>query len=505
VVDDTRGSMKRENDRDGGRSRRWLLRTAAPALVAAIAGCSGEGSEGTPTADRTARSSQTATRTPTTDVATSTDATTATPTDTETTTGTAASNPAALARSLLDRLDAGEYEAATELFGKTLLQKLPPSALEQFWEEQDYTVGGYTGVRSVSTKAGDGGTTVTVLAEGEYGLLTVTVSVADGQVVGLFARSESEGSYSPPSYADTAAFLEESRTIDPDSDCPLPATISVPTDRDGPVPGVVLVHGSGPQDRNSTVGPQQPFKDLAWGLASRGVAVLRYRKRTAECDLAPGDVTLDRIAVDPAVAAAAELRGEDAVDADSVAVVGHSQGGYAAPRIAQQSGSVAGIALLGAPGRHPWKIQLDQNRAVFEFDGEVDDEEQSLLDRYRRAGKNQVEGGNLPAGQTILGRPGAFWNSVSDYDQVAVAKELSIPITVLQGERDFQVSPEADYGAWKEGLSGARNASFDSYADCNHLFLPGSGPSYVGRYHTEPDNVAESVVEDLADWVAGEL
>jgi hypothetical protein len=484
------------------RSRRWFLRAAAPAIVAAVAGCSGDGDDGSPTprtATRTATPTLTPTLTPTT-VGSPTPTATTTPTDTPTETDTPTADPATLARTLIERLDAEAYEVATERFGEQLSQRLPPLALENFWKSQTWIVGGYAGVRSTSVEALDGATGVTAVVEGEYGLLSVRVAVSDGVIVGLNATPRAEGSYSPPAYADRDAFEERSRTVAPDSDCPLPATLSVPTGRSGPVPGVVLVHGSGPQDRNSTVGPQQPFKDLAWGLASRGIAVLRYRKRTAECELAPAEATLDRIAVDAAVSAVDLLREEDAVAADRVAVLGLSQGGMAAPRIAERSGNVAALGLLGAPGRHVWRVQYDQNRAVFAFDGEVDDDEQSQLDQYRLAG-GQVENGGLPPGRTVLGRPGAFWNSVADYDQVAVAAGLDLPVAVLQGERDVQVSPEADFEAWREGLSGSPGATFRLYSPCNHLFLPGSGPSYVGRYYTEPDNVAETVVADLAEWL----
>lgn len=83
---------------------------------------------------------------------------------------------------------------------------------------------------------------------------------------------------SPPPYADRATFAEQEVVVG-SGEWALPGTLSLPNGA-GPFPAVVLVHGSGPADRDETVGPNKPFRDLAWGLASRGVAVLRYDKRT---------------------------------------------------------------------------------------------------------------------------------------------------------------------------------------------------------------------------------
>jgi len=83
----------------------------------------------------------------------------------------------------------------------------------------------------------------------------------------------------------------------------------------GPFPAVVLVHGSGPQDRDETIGPNKPFRDLAWGLASQGIAVLRYDKRTkvhgAMMAGAVEQFTVKEETIDDALAAVALLRGTD--------------------------------------------------------------------------------------------------------------------------------------------------------------------------------------------------
>src|SRR5262249_48895994 len=103
---------------------------------------------------------------------------------------------------------------------------------------------------------------------------------ADGQVTGLFFAPAKPPSYKSPAYVKRETFEDKEVQIG-EGQWALPGTLSKPLG-DGPVPAIVLVHGSGPHDRDETIGPNRPFRDLAWGLASRGIAVLRYEKRTKE-------------------------------------------------------------------------------------------------------------------------------------------------------------------------------------------------------------------------------
>ena len=107
------------------------------------------------------------------------------------------------------------------------------------------------------------------------------VSNRSGQITGLFfVPTKSAEKYQRPPYAKPAALQEREVQVGV-GEWALPGTLTMPVG-DGPFPAVVLVHGSGPNDRDETIGPSKPFCDLACGLASRGVAVLRYEKRTKQ-------------------------------------------------------------------------------------------------------------------------------------------------------------------------------------------------------------------------------
>src|SRR5687768_13447109 len=157
---------------------------------------------------------------------------------------------------------------------------------------------------------------------------------------------------------------EEPTIVGADSDWPLPARVTVPGG-EGAVPGVVLVHGGGPGDMDETVGPNKPFRDLALGLAERGVATLRYDKRArahAERFAAATDPTVGSAIDDAAAAAVQLLRAHPRVAADRVLVAGLSTGAMLLGRIGEAAPDVAGLVGMAAPARSLEDLALEQLR-----------------------------------------------------------------------------------------------------------------------------------------------
>lgn len=252
----------------------------------------------------------------------------------------------------------------------------------------------------------------------------------------------------------------------------LPAELARPKGS-GPFPAVVLVHGSGPQDRDETIGPNKPFKDLAEGLATRGIAVLRYEKRTRQYPTAVNaDFGLDAETVDDAVSAVALLAKQPGVNPKRVFVLGHSQGALAAPRIGQRA-PVAGLILLASFGR-PFREALTEQLANL-------GQPASAVDRV-----------------WAMFTP-AYQRDVTSYDPIATARTLQVPLLVLQGERDYQVTM-ADFAGWKKALSADRRVTLKSYPKLNHLFLEGTGRSTPAEYSVA-SHIPAYVLDDLAAWV----
>ena len=431
------------------------------------------------------------------------------PSATPTTTGTGtpsvdAESLEARTRSFVERLAAGEYEAAMYEFPMTdaMTTQLDADALEQHWTNQTGTLGQFVEVASVEYAANQPYHVTVARARFTDGVQPVRV-VYDNQsrIAGLQFPAGGE-SYSPPSYAEQSNFTEKEHTLTAPDTCDLPAMLTLPTGDaagDGQVPGVVLVHGSGPHDMDETIGPNKPFKDLAWGLASRGVAALRYDKRTHACDADLASITLDEKVTDDALAALEQLQRADGVDPTRTAVVGHSMGGTVAPRIASRAETVAGAAMLAANARPLPKLVLEQTEYLVNLDGSVTDAEQQRLDSTRET-VERVRSLEIDDGEVVLGLGGRqFWADLADYDQVETATALDLPLTVHQGGRDYQVSLERDFGRWKDALGDRERASFHAYEALNHLMMPGEGEPNPNEYF-RPNNVDRQVVGNLASW-----
>jgi len=488
------------------RTRRRFLQTCIALSGASLAGCSEDDEPSTPTSTTTTAVSTTAS-TPETDTATSEPSeSTATDEPTETTepTETESIDPETLketGRAFVNQLAAGEYAAIMDdyAFSEQFTAQVDAEQLESIWTTQTSSLGQFVELAGAEYSRSDGYHVTVVLARFTGGRQAVRLVFDDtATIVGLFFPA-SGGSYSPPEYVNQSAFEEVDRTIAATETCSLPAKLTLPTGEES-IPGVVLVHGSGPNDMDETLGPNKPFKDLAWGLASRGVAVLRYDKRTHACDVDRAALTLDEKVTDDALTALGVLRDHPRIDPARTVVVGHSIGAMTAPRIADRDGSVAGAVMLAGNARPLLDVIPEQQEYLFRLDGELSDEEATQLQAVEQT-VERIRSLDISEDEILFGLGGRpFWRTVQEYDQVATAKELDVPLAIFQGERDYQVTVENGYNQWQQALGDRENVSFSLYPDLNHLFMPGEGQPSPAEYF-QPNNVSRAVVEDVASWV----
>jgi len=369
-------------------------------------------------------------------------------------------------------------------------------ALEQFWYGLYGEYGAFEGVDSV-TVGGDEVAVELAFADGSH---VLELSVEDGAVTAFALPSE----YEPPVYADRGAFTEREVTVDAD-DVDLGGVLAVP-DGDGPFPGVVLVHGAGIHDTDG--GATKILEDFAWGLASEGVAVLRYEKRLHDHEVPAEEYTLDTVVVDDAVAAVNELAAADPVDEDSVFVAGHSQGGMAAPRIAERHGGVAGVVSFdGAADNEldPDDVSVPFLRYGMDPEGDLDEEQEAQLEAQREEFR-RVAAGELGPDEAFMGKPGRWFESVQEYHPGETAERLDAPTFVAKtGRVDEDVQPEiAEFHAerlekWR-ALDLPEGSRVEFYEDVGHYFKEGHEPTTMAHLHFA-DSVAEYVVSDIAEWV----
>lgn len=285
----------------------------------------------------------------------------------------------------------------------------------------------------------------------------------------------------------------------------LPGTLTLPAG-DGPFAAVVIVHGSGPHDRDGTLGPNKPLRDIAWGLAERGVAALRYEKRSKHAPqslVALGDAfTLEHETIADAQEAVRTLQRHEAIRSDAVFVVGHSLGGTAVPRIARMEPPPAGVvSLAGMTLPFTGKI-VAQTEYIVNADGLLTEAERDHLESIRElAGKITTalaDPASDPSGY-LMGAPIGYYRDLQENSPVELARKAEAPILVLQGDRDYQVTLE-DFALWSDALADQPFACLVRYPDLNHFFQSGEGPSTPADYQVRA-SVAAAPLDDLAAWI----
>ena len=401
-----------------------------------------------------------------------------------------------------------DFSGAVHLFESNLAQAFPATRAKEAWDQILSQVGSFENLLDTKVAEQAGSPVVIVTCQFKKTPIDFRVSFnPDGQVTGfVFQPPANETPYSPPAYVHPSAFHEVEVTVG-EGEWALPGTLSLP-EGSGKFPALVLVHGSGPQDRDETIGPNRPFRDLAWGLASLGIAVLRYDKRTkAHSKKYTAEmiehITMKEEVVDDALLAAQLLRTMPAIDASQVYVLGHSLGATLAPLIGQQDPSLAGILIMGGMTRRLEDTILDQYTHIYGLSGPMSAgqkaEIEQLKEKVARV-KDPALSLNTPAKDLPLGIYPAYWLALRDYHPEEVAKSLDMRIFVLQGDRDYQVTTTGDYPGWQKALSDKSNARLKVYPRLFHLFIAGDGPSTPQEYMQE-GHVDQEVIEDISDWI----
>jgi pimeloyl-ACP methyl ester carboxylesterase len=310
----------------------------------------------------------------------------------------------------------------------------------------------------------------------------VVVEPANGDIIGFFFTEFG------PAHPATAPGPEPS---DPDVEelalsvgtAPLlGASLALPRKRsEASLPAVLMVAGSGPVDRDETLRGAKPFRDIAYGLARRGIVTLRFDKRAFMYRQQPKTVDDELIA--DAVAAAGTLRARSEVDAKRFVVLGHSLGALLAPEIAARSGNVRGLVLLAAPGRGRPELILEQMR-----EHGASAEQLAPLERQVKALPT------LPPDELVFGMPARYWQDMAQRDEIGTAKKLGVPIVFLRGELDAQVFA-SDQETWVRAF--AENPAFEA------VTLPRLGHALVpaGQALTSDAHVPDDVIARIADFV----
>ncbi len=415
-----------------------------------------------------------------------------------------------LARQFMEAMKAEDFQAAAKDFDPTMLKVSGPDKLASFWPSFKAQVGALKAMPDSRYERLDAYDVILLTCEFEKAkLLARVVFDAKKKISGFgFVPYYPPAEYKPPAYADPKSFEEAEVTVE-SGDWKLPGTLTRPTGA-GPFPALVLVHGSGPNDRNESLGPNRAFQDLAWGLAARGIVVLRYDKRTKvyaeryKSDPAlVASLTVKEETIDDALAAARLLESEPKVDRRRVFILGHSLGGMLIPRIALAARplDLAGFVVMAGLTRPLDETIMQQMNYLLNLGGPSEEsrkklrEYQALLDKVKA-----LKESDAGSKEVLLGAAPKYWLDMRGYDPPALAEEVHRPLLILQGGRDYQVTTQ-DFENWKKALSGRPDVTFKLYPKANHLFFEGQGLITPNEYQYIHGSVAEEVVNDIAAWI----
>lgn len=270
-------------------------------------------------------------------------------------------------------------------------------------------------------------------------------------------------------------------------------------------PLVIFVHGSGPGDRDETFGPNKPFRDLAQGLAQQGIVSIRYDKRTFtyqyNSKIMTDSMTIYEETMYDAIDAVRLAKKFTFIDTTKIYIIGHSQGAMCAPKIAELCPKLKGIVMMAGPATNLVDIIPQQIEYMAMLDDTISTKEQMQITSVKWMA-DKIKSPNLsnktPKG-ILMGASATYWRSVLKYNQVETAKKLVLPILILNGERDYQVTMK-EFNLWKQQLATKKNVLFMSYPALNHLFLEGEGKPSPAEYD-KPGHIPQYVIDDLARFI----
>jgi dienelactone hydrolase len=413
-------------------------------------------------------------------------------------------------RQVIQDMAAGNFGKIEAQFDSRMAAALPAGKLGEGWSALVTQIGAFQSIVSAQASQVQTYDIVKMIVQFEKAKLDATVSFdPDGKIAGIVFRPHQEAQpagdqWVVPSYARQSSFTEKPLELH-DQGYTLPGTLTLPNGP-GPFPAVVLVHGSGPHDQDETMGPNKPFKDIAWGLASRGIAVYRYTKRTArygeKSAADPKLLTVNDETIADARAAVALVAQQPGINPEQIFLLGHSLGAYLAPRIATGNAIIAGIVIMGGNTKPMEQLIVEQIRYLTNAGETPSSDGESQVDAAQRAAE-QIESRDLKPDDAVplLGSTtyGAYWLDLRNYNPVKTAEKLKIPILILQGGRDYQVTP-ANYEDWQAGLGKRSNVTLKLYPEANHLFINGTGPGSPKDYDL-PGHVSPDVIETIATWL----
>jgi dienelactone hydrolase len=393
-----------------------------------------------------------------------------------------------------------KFETLYQRMDKDMQRILDVEKLQGFWYSLEMQMGAVKEVGEPAVTDNDSliiTVTPVQFEKNKFGLKLVFNEV--GKISGMFLEPATK-QYTPASYVNASLFYEIKKTL-PDPKYPVEGMLTIPN-RGKPFPVVIIAAGSGPTDKDLTMGPNRVYKDLAWGLANHGVATFRFDKRTKTYggQLAKQkNLTVKEEYLEDLKLALQVVKKNPEIDSTRIYILGHSEGGYLIPYFEKNLKGVAGyIGFAGNYSELPILLvdQLYYLQSLAPVGKKQDYDEIIKQGIYCRDRLTK----DSPADSLPLGMEAAYLLYLNQNAPRKLASGLNPKkLLFIQGERDYQV-PKSELILWQNALKNNPNASFELYPKLNHLGLEGDKASEPSEYEV-PGNLPEYLIKRIARFV----
>lgn len=407
-----------------------------------------------------------------------------------------------LSITFIKKLEQQKFDSCYAMFDTIMTNKFSADMLEQIWGGLPRYMGEYKSYSTITKEQKDSLEIVFIRCDFEKTKmdLQLVYNNPPRKIIGMFfTPPKNKAAYISPEYAQSNLYYETKIPLIAGK-ITLPGILCMPNSIKNP-PLVILLAGSGPNDKDESIGPNKILKDLALGLASNGIATYRYDKRTLVYRNTLKNVTITTEVIEDALNAIDMLKKNPNLKRSQVYIVGHSLGAMCAPLVASKNKKIKGIVLLAGNARPLEDLLLEQYQYIFGLDS-IDVIEKKEIDQLQeqiKIVKNKKALKHAKPELLPLNIDAIYWSSLNNYNQINTAKKIKQPILILQGERDYQVTM-TDFLIWKQSLSDNSKNTFKSYPYLNHLFFTGTEKSVPSEYEKQ-NHVDKIIINDISDWI----
>ena len=431
-----------------------------------------------------------------------------------------------VAREAVSELSSGQYARFFARFDEAMKAALPEAKVQELWKAITGQTGAFQSQIAARQETAGAFDVVFVTCQFEKAPLDIKlVFNAERKLSGLFFSPAGIGNR-PQEPKKPNPYREEEVTFENKEEpgLKLAGTLTFPGSG-GPFPAVLLISGSGAQNRNEEIMGHKPFLVLADHLTRRGIAVLRVDDRgVGGSSDGPPDATSLDFAGD-VLAGVTYLKSRKEIDPQRIGLIGHSEGGIIAPIVASKSSDVAFIVLMAGTGVNGREVLFEQGRLLAQAAGASEEQiaanrkiQTTIFDVLNATPDSEtaekqireaLSGASPSVRDIVLGAQlkmvlSQWFRHFLNYDPRLTLEKVRCPVLALIGEKDLQVSPSQNLPEIEKALTAAGNKDFKAVElpGLNHLFQT-CKTGAVAEYGQIEETIAPAALELISGWILG--